>query len=83
MLRIRQLLKRNGTDMRWANGSVMLADGLAKSHDVWQIARFLNSGQICILVHDPNRHNAKWQGQNDESALEHVPACCLGQNREL
>lgn len=32
MLCIRELLQRNGTDMRWVNGSAVLAGGIAKSH---------------------------------------------------
>lgn len=58
--------------MQWVNNCARLAVGLTKSPALWQIARFLNSGQIYRLVHDPSRHNAKWRRQRDAGALEDV-----------
>lgn len=55
MLCIRELLKRNGNDMRWANSAKMFANGLTQIRAAWQIARFLSSGQIYIRPEPPQR----------------------------
>ena len=59
--------------MRWVNSAAMLGDGITEVKAAWVLVRFFKNRQLYRLVHDPERHSARFRAANAIGKFKDIP----------